>query len=46
MKSIEHDALMEEMEKKKRQAIIMIAAIAVAFTLYYLFVRPILKAYI
>ena len=46
MKQIEHDALMEEMEKKKRQATIMIGLIILAFAGYYFFVRPFLKSLI
>jgi len=46
MKEIEHQALMAEMAKKKKQAIIMIVLIGIAFVGYYFLVRPILKAYI
>ena len=46
MKQIEHDAIMDELKKKKRNALILIALVLIAFAIFFVFVRPILKVYI
>jgi len=46
MKQIEHDAIMDELEKKKRNAQILIVLVLVAFAIFFVFVRPLLKVYI
>ncbi len=46
MKQIEHDALMETLERRKRKLLLMIAALVVLFAIYLAFVRPLLQAYI
>lgn len=46
MKEIEHDALMDSVEKKKKQLTIMIALLVIAFAAYLIFVRPLLQAYL
>ena len=46
MKQIEHDALMEQLEKKRRRLMLMIGALVVLFAVYVIFVRPLLRAYL
>ena len=46
MNEFEHEAFMELLEKKKRSTMIFIGALLLAFAVYFIFIRPLLKAYI
>ena len=46
MKEIEHEAQMDELNGKRRNAILLIVFIFIAFVLYYFFGRGFLKALI
>jgi hypothetical protein len=41
-----HAELMKTLENKRRNAMILIALVAVGFAVFILFVRPILRAYL
>ena len=46
MNRIEHEALMDDLNAKRRDAILLIVFLIVAFALYYFFGRGLLKALI